>query len=118
MVPASTLFHFLRGAVRSAYGIEDFRNKTVLIEGMCGVSQSLITRLCFEGTHLKFNSDSLYGYRQGLSVCGTMSRYAGEPVDISINFTEGTVCVRGKNFPISEIEYESYVQGIHEFYFI
>jgi len=110
------IFQFLRGAVRSAYGVEDFRGKTVLIVGMAKAGQELLNRLCIDGIDIKFQDSSLENYHKSFAVCRDVDAYEGQDVDIIVDFTGGFICLREKAFPISKIKTDAYDQGIGEFY--
>jgi hypothetical protein len=110
------VFNFLRGAVRSAYGIEDFRNKTFLIIGMSGAGQGLLNRLCLDGVDVKFADPKISNYYRSFAVCEGVSFYQGQRADVIVDFTNGYVCVKGRTFPINKIGNGPYEHGIQEFY--
>lgn len=113
---ATNVFQFLRGAVRSAYGEESFRNKTLLIVGMCRSGQELLNRLCLDGVNVKFQDPSVVNYQRSFAICQDVDAYSGEKVDIAVDFTKNYLEVRGRSFPLNKIGNKPYVQGIHEFY--
>lgn len=110
------IFQFLRGAVRSAYGVENFRGKTFLIVGMAKAGQELLNRLCIDGVDIKFQDPSLENYHKSFAVCRDVDAYEGQDVDIIVDFTNGFVCLKEKAFPINKIKNDAYNQGIGEFY--
>ncbi len=110
------VFNFLRGAIRSRYGIEDLRNKTLLIIGMSRYGQKLLNRLCIDGVDVKFMDPKVSNYHRSFAVCKKVDFYRGQKADVIIDFTNGYVCVKGKTFPMDRINNEAYEQGIHEFY--
>lgn len=113
---ALKIFQFLRGAVRSAYGTEDFRNKKILIVGMGPEGQSFLPSLCFPGAQIFFRDSLLNNYAKAFFICRDVSFYEGDIADITINFEEGTLRIKGRSFPMSSIQEDAYNQGIHEFY--
>ncbi len=110
------VFQFLRGAVRSVYGIENFRNKTLLIIGMSRYGQELLNCLCIDGVNLKFQDPKISNYRRSFAVCRDVESYKGQSVDIIIDFSNRYLSVKGKTFPMDRIGENPYTQGIHEFY--
>ena len=122
-INAIQIFNFLRGAIRSTWGIEDFRGKRIAIIGMSSVGQQLLALLCFDKVELLFHADSVVNYNAAYSLC----RYAtslspGEPenIDIAVNLTADYVTVirdsKVKSFKLSDIGDDPYNQGIHEYY--
>lgn len=110
------VFNFLRGAIRSAYGVETLRDKTLLIIGMSKYGQKLLNRLCIDGVDVKFSDPKVSNYHRSFAVCKEVDFYQGQKADVIVDFTNGYVCVKGKTFPIDRINNEAYNQGIHEFY--
>jgi hypothetical protein len=115
-VKPNKIFQFLRGAVRAAYGTESFRDKTFLIIGMSRQGQELLNRLCIDGTNLKFQDPKVSNYRRSFAVCRDIDVYEGQEVDVSVDFINGYLCVKGKTFAMDQIGEDPYTQGIHEFY--
>ncbi len=121
---ASQIFNFLRGAVRSAFGIEDFRGKRIVLIGMDSVGQELLAMLCFDDVKLFFFDPSVVNYSQAHLVCGNVEPIvpgnALEDIDIYVDLGEGVLCVDGnvsKRFNIKDIDGgDAYNQGIHEYY--
>jgi hypothetical protein len=120
---AMQIFNFLRGAIRSTWGIEDFRGKRIAIMGMSSVGQQLLALLCFDEVDLLFHAENVVNYNAAYSLC----RYAtslspGEPeaIDIMVDLISDCVVVikdsKMKSFKISDIGEDPYNQGIHEFY--
>jgi len=110
------VFNFLRGAIRSAYGIESLRGKTLLIVGMSKYGQRLLNRLCIEGVDVKFTDPKISNYSKSFAICKDIDFYRGQKADVVVDFTNGHVCVKKKAFPINKIGDSAYEQGIHEFY--
>ncbi len=110
------VFQFLRGAVRSAYGTENFRNKTLLIIGMSRHGQELLNRLCIDGVNLKFQDPKVSNYRRSFAVCRDVEAYKGQDVDIIIDFSNKYLSIKEKTFPMDRIGENPYTQGVHEFY--
>ncbi len=110
------VFQFLRGAVRGAYGEENFRDKTLLIVGMSRSGQELLNRLCIDGVSVKFQDPKISNYRRSFAVCRDVEVYEGENADITVDFTKRYVDVKGKTFPLDRIGEDPYTQGIHEYY--
>lgn len=113
---ANTIFQFLRGAVRSAYGQENFRNKTLLIVGMSNIGQQLLNKLCMDGLNIKFKEDKISNYYRTFAVCRDVDIYQGEKTDIIIDFNQKNIRVKENNFPMDRIGEDPYIQGIHEYY--
>jgi hypothetical protein len=110
------VFNFLRGAVRSCYGIENFRDKTFLIIGMSRCGQLLLNRLCIEGVDVKFSDQKVSNYYRSFAVCKQVDHYQGQQTEVVVDFLNDYVCVQGKTFPMEQIGLEPYAQGIHEYY--
>jgi hypothetical protein len=123
MKQASRIFNFIRGAVRSVYGIEDFRGKRIIVYGMDGVGQALLTMLCFDDVKLFFHDSSIVNYQQAHLICSSVepmiSGNTYDDVDVFIDLVDGFIMVGDNNsvqFPIADIGDEPYEQGIHEYY--
>lgn len=113
---ANKVFQFLRGAIRSAYGIENLRDKTFLIIGMSNDGQDLVNKLCLDGVDLRFQEPKVSNYHKSFAVCRDIDVYRGQKVDVIIDFFNRYVCVKDKAFPLGQIGDDPYTQGIHEFY--
>jgi len=113
---ATKVFQFLRGAVRAAYGMESFRDKTFLIVGMSRSGQELLNRLCIDGANIKFQDPNVSNYQRSFAICRGVDIYEGQDVDITVDFTKNYLQVKDKTFPINKIGDQPYTQGIHEFY--
>jgi hypothetical protein len=119
---AIQIFNFLRGAIRSSFGVEDFRGKRIVVVGTDTIGQELLSLLCFDNVSLFFVDNSLVNYNKAHMICKSVNVIANSEVDIDIiiDFTEGYVCVNGnsstKDFNISDIGDDPYNQGIHEYY--
>lgn len=110
------VFQFLRGAVRSVYGEENFRNKTFLIIGMSRNGQELLNRLCIDGVSIKFQDPKISNYHRSFAICRNVDIYEGENTDIIVNFSNQSLNIKGKSFPLDRIGDNPYIQGIHEYY--
>lgn len=113
---ASELFQYLRGAIRAAYGQEDFRGKSILFVGMDRIGQELLLRLCLEEVNIFFTDYRLSRYHQAHTVCRQVSPHNGEPVDITLNFENKILIVNGKRHSLTKRGQVPYTQGIHDFY--
>ena len=119
---ATQIFNFLRGAVRSAWGVEDFRKKRIAIIGMTTLGQELLAMLCFDDVELFFSDDSLVNYSRAHIVCDSVDVVEGDTdnIDITISLHEDFVEISrdlfSRKFPISSIGDDPYNQGIHAFY--
>ena len=113
---AIQIFNFLRGAIRSSFGTEDFRGKRIVVVGMGKLGQDLLTMLCIDGVDVKFIDPKISNYHRSFMVCKEVDLYQGQKSDVIIDFTNGYLCVKGKTFPINKINNRAYEQGIHEFY--
>ncbi len=119
---ANRIFNFLRGAVRSAFGVEDFRGKRIVVAGVGTLGQEILTMLCLADVELFFFDTSVVNYHQAHQVCGSVSVLEKEEddVDILIHLNDGYLIVDNgttdKRFELSNICDDSYNQGIHEFY--
>lgn len=121
---ASQIFNFLRGAVRSAFGIEDFRGKRIVLVGMNEIGQELLSMLCLDDVKLFFFDKSITNYSQAHMICGGVAPMLPgnslEDIDILVNLGEGVLLVDGnvsKDFQLADIDgNDPYNQGIHEYY--
>ncbi len=119
--PATTkVFNYVRGALRGAYGIEDFRGKSVLIIGINEFGQDLVSKICFdEEVSLYFQVDqrgSLQNYLNAFTVCALVAPWDGHEVDIVVNTLTQQVTVNGTTSDFEEIGENPYAQGIQDFY--
>jgi hypothetical protein len=119
---ATQIFNFLRGGVRSAFGVEDFRGKRIVVVGVGALGQELLSMLCFDNVKLFFFDKSVVNYHRAYQVCSSVCFLEKEEkgIDILINLDEGYLSIDGdfatKDFKLSEIGDDPYNQGIHEFY--
>lgn len=118
---AHDVFHYLRGAIRSAYGIEDFRQIDFLVIGMCKESQNLLSLLCFEGVDVKYLSDieSMSSYQKAFTLCNSVDIIEKDEdlcFDVMVHFSGGLGAVNGEVFNINDIGEKPYEQGIHDYY--
>jgi hypothetical protein len=119
--PATTkVFNYVRGALRGAYGIEDFRGKSVLIIGVNDFGQDLVSKICFdEEVSLYFQVDqrgSLQNYLNAFMVCALVEPWDGQEVDIVVDTLAQQVTVNGTVAAFEEIGENPYAQGIQDFY--
>jgi hypothetical protein len=112
----SSLFNYVRGAVRGTYGTEDLHDKAILFVGVCALGQEVLKRLCFSGATIYFKDASLVNYHNAYAVCGSIIPHTSESVDIIIDLTNGALRVGGTMRPLSIAKKYSYTQGIHDFY--
>ncbi len=114
------VFQYLRGAIRSAYGVEDFRQMAFVIIGMCTKSQELLALLCFDGVNVKFidPTNSMVSYQKAFTICSSVDvvKEQGFCFNVLIDFSEGIGYIKGQEFSIDEIGENSYEQGIHDYY--
>jgi len=110
----------MRGAIRGAYGAEDFRGKSVLIVGVNDFGQDLVSKVCFdEEVHLYFKVDEdkgLKNYLNAFTVCAFVEPWAGQEIDIVVNTLSQKITVGGTTINFKEIGEDPYNQGIHDFY--
>jgi len=121
-INATKIFNFLRGAVRSAYGKEDFRGKKILLVGMENLGQELLTMLCLDDVELLFWDKGIMKYDKAHQICSSVGflEETEDGIDILIHLIDGYVIVesnsKSKDFKICDISDDPYNQGIHEFY--
>lgn len=117
---AVVLFYYLRGALRGAYGVEDFRNKNVLIVGIDAFGQDILSQICFDDeVKLYFQVDGVRGlknYLNAFTVCPQAEPWEGQPVDIIVDTLSNKVTVDGTTIDFQMIGEDPYTQGIHDFY--
>ncbi len=121
---ATEIFNYIRGAIRGAYGVEDFRGKKIVIFGMGKMGQDLLTLFCFDSDiEIFFSDPSIVNYRAAHKICGSIQSLSEEDMgyaDIVINLFEGELAVgRGSWFKVmslSNIVGDPYTQGIQDFY--
>jgi len=112
------IFHFVRGAIRSAYGIEDFRGKHYLLVGNSDLARDFLHRISsLTDITVSFQNLSLTGYSDAMvALCGRlMGPYNGK-ADVVIDFDKEEIEIKGKPFPMKSIGEDPYNQGIHEYY--
>lgn len=112
----NSIFQFLRGALRGAFGREDLRGKVILFVGMGHAAQSVLNRICMDGVSIYFRNDSLQNYRDAHTICTTVSSWSGENIDIVLDFEENKIVIKNKSFLFENILDGAYTQGIHEYY--
>lgn len=112
----NSIFHFVRGAVRGAYGQEELRGRRILIIGMNLLGQQLLTMFCMDGVKLFFMDDSLSNYDKAHMVCPPVRPYTEQLIEVVINLPEGFITVKDKSFDIDLIGKDPYNQGIHAYY--
>lgn len=113
---ASSIFHFVRGALRGAYGQEEMRGRKVLVIGVDLTGQQLLTMFCMDHVELFFEDLSIVHYNSAHMVCPQVSPYAKHPVDVIINLPEGFITIKEKSFAIDLIGENPYNEGIHAYY--
>lgn len=117
--PTTKLFNYLRGAIRGAYGVEDFRDKKVLIIGVDSFGQDMVSKICFdESVKLYFlgvPGKELENYLNAFTICTLVEPWGGEDVDITIDTIAERVVINGTAVCFTEVGEEPYVQGIHDF---
>ena len=120
---ASRIFNFIRGAVRSVYGIEDFRGKRIIVNGMDETGQDLLVMLCFDDVKLFFHDPSISNYNRAHMICGSIETMipgtSYNNIDVFVDLINGTILIGdngAKLFPIKDIGDDPYNQGIHEYY--
>jgi len=110
----------MRGALRGAYGAEDFRDKSVLIVGVNDFGQDLVSKICFdEEVHLYFKVDEdkgLKNYLNAFTVCALVEPWDGQAVDIVVDTLARKVTVDGTTISFKMVGEDPYNQGIHDFY--
>ena len=118
--PATKVFDYIRGAIRGAYGVEDFRGMGVLIIGINEFGQDIVSKVCFdEEVRLYFQVDaeqSLTNYLNAFTVCALVEPWEGQAVDIMVDTLSGKVTVDNTTISFREIGEDPYNQGIHDFY--
>ena len=118
--PTTKLFNYLRGALRGAYGVEDFRGKSVLIIGVNDFGQDIVSKICFdEEVNLFFQVDEEQGlknYLNAFTVCALVEPWDGQKVDIVVDTLSRKVTVDGTTISFNLIGEDPYTQGIHDFY--
>ena len=118
--PTTKVFNYLRGALRGAYGVEDFRGKSVLIVGVNEFGQDLVSKICFDDeVKLFFQVDinqGLKNYLNAFTVCAQVEPWDGQSVDIIVDTIVNKVTVDGTTTRFDTIGEDPYTQGIHDFY--
>lgn len=110
------LFHFLRGALRGAYGNESFRNHKFLLIGMSNLGQGLLGLMCVDGLNVRFQTEGVSDYQKAFTICRDVDFYDGGGADIIVDLNSQLLVIREKVFPLNKISKNPYTQGIHEFY--
>ena len=86
----SKVFNYIRGALRGAYGVEDFRGKSILVIGVNDFGQDLVSKICFdEEVQLYFQVDEARGlqnYLNAFAICALVEPWEGQPVNIIVDF--------------------------------
>lgn len=118
---ASKVFNFIRGAVRSINGWEDFSNINFLIVGTDGVGKELTKWISSApDASVFFTNDprhALRQYQEVLEVEPNISYWdQTENIDIVIDNVKEEVIIRNRKFSFDDLMEDSYTQGIHEFY--
>ncbi len=118
--PTTKIFNYIRGALRGAYGVEDFRGKSVLIIGVNDFGQDIISKICFdEEVNLFFQVDveqGLKNYLNAFTVCALVEPWDGQAVDIVVDTLSRKVTVGGTTISFKMVGEDPYNQGIYDFY--
>lgn len=118
--PTTKIFNYLRGALRGAYGIEDFRGKSVLIIGVNDFGQDIVSKICFdEEVKLFFQVDEeqgLQNYLNAFTVCTLVEPWDGREVDIVVDTISHKITVDKTTVTFGMVGEDPYTQGIHDFY--
>jgi hypothetical protein len=116
----SDVFHYIRGALRGNYGVEDFRGKSVLVIGVNRFGQDIVGKLCFDKEVKLFFVGSpgqeLMNYFYAFNICRAATPWQGESIDITIDTESKRVVIDGTAVRFEMIGEEPYKQGIHDFY--
>jgi len=113
---ATDIFQFLRGALRGAFGNEDLRGKNLVFIGMNSLAQEVLGKLCLDDVGLYFKDPGIQNYRQAFTICGPVQPWLGETADVVLDFTEGVVTIKNRQFYFQFIGEDAYNQGIGEYY--
>lgn len=118
--PTTKVFNYIRGALRGAYGVEDFRGKSILIVGVNDFGQDLVSKICFdEEVNLYFQVDRARGlknYLNAFTVCALVEPWEGQEIDITIDTLSQKITVDNTTTSFKGIGEDPYNQGIHDFY--
>ena len=115
----SSIFQYFRGALRGAYGLENFYDKPILIIGIdSGIIQEIVCRLYRLGAKIYLISTEhrMLTYKFAVSLSPDISPYDGQVVDIILDLESKCLTVKDKRHLLEEIGEEPYTQGIHDFY--
>lgn len=130
------IFHFLRGAIRGYFGVENFRDLTIAVAGENEAAMCLLTMLCLDGVDLYYATESLILYDRSHMICGGVNylhRSGTNECDVNVFIClddgiadpgerSGYLVVgckdrQAKEFDLSNIDPTNpYEQGIHAFY--
>ena len=113
---STSVFQFLRGALRGTWGKEDLGNTTILFVGMNPTAQQVLGMLGNAASQVYFQDTSLLNYRNAYLLCDNISPWLGESADITLNFEVGFLSIKNKVFYFVNIGDNPYTQGIHEYY--
>jgi len=113
MIDSAAVFNFVRGAVRSAWRLEDLRDKKFLIIGSC---PDLVELFAVGGSTVYSTGEDLCAYTNAIGVCPNLLSYEGQEVDIIIDILNQYLSIKGKGFSIGDIGKDPYNQGIAEYY--
>ena len=116
MKPSTSIFQFLRGAIRGAYGQEDLREKRILIVGQEEVGRELLKYLCFDNVYVFISKAGLEEYVTAFHTCQGVELYDGQEMDLVIDTIDGVFTMRQHSFPLSSIKIDAYNQGLSEYY--
>ena len=120
MKPTTRVYNYIRGALRGAYGVEDFRGKSILIVGVNDFGQDLVSKFSFDSEiKLYFQvdqSNGLQNYLKAFTVCTFAEPWGGQPTDITVDTLANRVTIKNLTVGFQEIGEDPYTQGIHDFY--
>ena len=115
----TSVFQYLRGALRGAYGHESLQDKAVLIIGLEHYEDQELIRLFYgrsEKLYFAATEHHMAAYCLAVSLCPTLARWDGEEVDVTLNLETKLLKMRGKLGLLETIGEDPYTQGIHDFY--
>ena len=116
---SNDIFSFLRGAIRGAFGKEDFNDKTFLLVGCNQIGLELLTAIFSAGEILLFftaEKNKIKDYLEIIKRFPDALSWKGEPIDVVINLNEGFLKIKGREVLFKDIQEDYYTRGIHSFY--
>ncbi len=124
-INSTSVFQYLRGALRGSFGMENLRGKVVVILGMGPLGQQLLSNFCFtDGPAIFFHDESLANYAAAYRRCRSVQALDPDfdiEADIVIDLPNDKLAIShgSKGFKtanLSKIGGDPYTQGIHDFY--